>query len=92
MPSRQRETLLADLEREWTSGDENYHTEVADWSWATQRQARGPRRDRTWRVIFTGRRRRIEVRRPLMDADGHLVVPNLNEEEHYGRSPAWGWE
>lgn len=89
-PPRESDELLGYLRRNWPGDETVYDTSVDDWQWRTRRQVRGPRRNRRYRVIYLGRRRRVEVRRPLRDADGNMVVPNINEQSHYGRSPAWG--
>jgi hypothetical protein len=91
-PPTGRDNLTRVLTQEWPNDDTVYDTAVADWRWRFRRQVRGRRGNRTYRVVCIGRRRRVEVRRPLRDADGNMVVPNINEQSHYGRSPAWGWE
>lgn len=91
-PPTQRAERMAELERQWEGGDATYHTTTEDWSWTFVPQARGPARNRTYRLICNGIRRRIEVRRPYRDINGDLVVPNLYDTNHYGRSPAPGWE
>ncbi len=92
IPPRQTADRQAELARQWPGGEETYHTTTEDWSWAFTVQARGPARSRRYRLLCTGTRRRIEVRRPYRDVNGDLVVPNLYDTNHYGRSPAPGWE
>ncbi len=87
IPPRGREALMADLRAEFPSGEETYHTTVDDWQWQIRRQV--SRRRRIYRVLYIGYRRRVEVRRPLRDNNGDMVVPNLYDSSHYGRSPAW---
>jgi len=92
VPPRGRAELLVQLERMWPGGHETYNTAVGDWYWTFRRQVRGPRGNRTYRILCLGAMRRVEVRRPLTDVNDALIVPNLYNENHYGRSPAPGWE
>ena len=92
VPPTARATLSADLTRLWPGGYETYNTAVDDWQWTFTRQVRGPRGSRTYRILCLGAMRRVEVRRPLTDVNDALIVPNLYNENHYGRSPAPGWE
>ncbi len=92
VPPRGRDELTTTLRREWPNDYTVYDTAAHDWQWRFRRQVLGHRGNRTYRVVCTGQRRRVEVRRPLRDADGNVVVPNIYEQSHYGRSPAWGWE
>lgn len=84
----------------WGNEADTSGTYFNDWSWSAGRVQ--PRRlpDRTviyrqsftgrrYRKLFTGRRKRIEVRRKFCDEDGNLIVPDITNSNHYGRSPAW---
>lgn len=86
-PPRRRADQMAELRRQFPNDDRTYNTTVDDWQWSTRRQVN--RRRRIYRIIFTGSRRRVEVRRPLRDNNGDMVVPNLYDRTHYGRSPSW---
>ncbi len=59
-------------------------TDFEDWEWIPGRVQRS---GRDFRCVVTGSRVRVEVRRPLVDAEGNPVVPNLDNPDHYGRSP-----
>jgi hypothetical protein len=87
VPPRNREDLLAELRRRFPNDERTYNTTADDWRWSIRRQVN--RRRGIYRVIFTGTRRRVEVRRPLRDNNGDMVVPNLYDRTHYGRSPRW---
>ncbi|MFH1686346.1 MAG: hypothetical protein ABIE70_02350 [bacterium] len=89
VPPKAKADLIAALKDGWPKGDSTFNSDVDDWDWKTRRQVSGPKRNRRYRVICTGQRQRVEVRRPLKDAAGNVVVPNINEQTHYGRSPAW---
>jgi hypothetical protein len=86
-PPRGREDQLAELRRRLPNDERTYNTTVDDWQWTTRRQVN--RRRNIFRVVFTGSRRRVEVRRPLRDNNGNMAVPNLSDPFHYGRSPRW---
>ncbi|MFQ6008382.1 MAG: hypothetical protein ACE5K8_05445 [Candidatus Zixiibacteriota bacterium] len=87
VPPRDRDRLMRELRRQFPNDERTYNTTVDDWQWSIRRQVN--RRRRIYRVIFTGSRRRVEVRRPLRDNNGDMVVPNLYDRSHYGRSPRW---
>ncbi len=83
----------------WGNEEDASGTDFDNWSWSAGEIQRMRQRDgsviyrqsftgRRYRKLFTGRRKRIEVRRELRDANGNLVVPNITNPDHYGRSPA----
>ncbi len=86
-PPRAREDQLAELRRRFPNDERTFNTTADDWQWRTRRQVN--RRRNEYRVVFTGSRRRVEVRRPLRDNNGNIVVPNITDRSHYGRSPGW---
>jgi hypothetical protein len=72
----------------WENGEGTFNTDFDDWAWTVGRLQRR-RRGGGFRVVVTGRRRRIEVRREMRDAEGNPVIPDIDNREHFGRSPAW---
>lgn len=89
VPPRDKDELLAILRRHWPGDYTVWDTAVDDWKWRFKRQAQGSQAKRSYRVIYIGCRRRVEVRRTLRDPDGSTIAPNINEPLHYGRSPSW---
>ena len=73
------------LEEEWFPQEANQYTDVTDWGWTSEIVSSD---EEETVVLFTGRRRKIEYRRILRDRNGNVVVPDLNNESHYGQSPA----
>ncbi|MDI6766170.1 MAG: hypothetical protein QME52_05040 [Bacteroidota bacterium] len=77
-------------EERWEDSDNTLRTGFNEWAWTlgALQVRRDPEGARIYRKLFTGRRRRIEVRREFRGEDGNLVVPDLTNSNHYGRSPA----
>jgi hypothetical protein len=78
---RQIETMFDGLARERRFG-----TDFDDWVWQIRIRRRGRG---AYQATGNGYRSRLEVRRPLLDAEGNPVVPDLTNSAHYGRSPSW---
>ena len=81
-----RAQWLDDLRSAWPDDPaDSYDTNTDDWRWFVGKR-KYKKKWGHWRVYFTGRRCRVEVRQPLRDANGSLVVPNLYDRGHYGVS------
>jgi hypothetical protein len=70
------------LRDNWPGPQTVYDTNYADWYWLY------PIR-RGSNIGFRGIRRMIDVRRPMRDDYGNMVIPDLSNQEHYGRAPEW---
>ncbi|MDH5692235.1 MAG: hypothetical protein OEZ47_03940 [Gammaproteobacteria bacterium] len=71
------------LRNEWNRQfrSDAFNTSMDDWHWAVSRRRR--------QTNFSGTRNKVSLRRLLKDENGNVVVPNLCDPNHYGRSPAW---
>ena len=83
-PPASHDVRMGDLRGVWEITEDNQYTDVDDWEWTSQIASHGEEESL---VVFRGRRRKIEYRRILMDANGNAVVPDLNNGGHYGQSP-----
>jgi hypothetical protein len=77
-----RRNLNEWLRENWPGPQPVYDTQYNDWYWLY------PIR-RSERIGFRGIRRVVDVRRPMCDENGDMVVPDLSNHAHYGRSPEW---
>lgn len=92
-PQRDGEThnFLADARGDWKNDEDHFHTDFDDWQWSQGPLQRHEisRTETQFARHLVGQRFRVEVRRELKDANGQPVRPDLNNQQHYGRSPAW---
>lgn len=88
-PPKDRDLLKNRLVTDWPNLDSTYNTNVNDWKWTIRRQKFYKKNVGVmYRVKYEGRRRLIEVMRPLVDKNGNDIVPNLEDANHYDCSCA----
>jgi len=89
MPPKDPAILKKRLVTDWPHLDSTYNTNVNDWKWTIRRQKFYKKNvGVVYRVKYEGRRRLIEVMRPLVDKNGDNIVPNLEDANHYDCSCA----
>lgn len=85
-PRKYRKMVVADVEAIGTTKDEygdDYPWKVGKPKRVTEKEeayAKGYR----WKVICTGYKYRVKVKRILRDNNGEIIVPNLLDDTHYG--------
>jgi hypothetical protein len=84
-PKHTKKEYLDNGEENWPEPYDPCRGSFEDWVW-TVGKPKYFKKDKEWRVNLSARRYRVDVRRPLRDAQGNLIVPNLNDRDHYGVS------
>ncbi|MBD3257310.1 hypothetical protein GF377_02665 [candidate division GN15 bacterium] len=84
-PPSKTEDRMAALEAAWSPEEWNHFTGVDDWKWQISVKTAG--KDKV--LVFKGTRQRVEYRRDYKDKNDNHVVPDITDNTHYGRSPAW---
>ncbi|UCF64276.1 MAG: hypothetical protein JSW33_00170 [bacterium] len=77
-----RRRLNSWLRDNWPGPQPTYDTVYTDWRWVN------PIRRGNY-IGWRGIRRVVDVRRPMRDEHGNMVVPDLSNSDHYGRAPEW---
>ncbi len=80
---------MAALDADWVRGEDSYFTDRTDWRWTHAEEFIETRNEQPIHdITFTGTRYRVEVRQVLEDSSDNVVVPDITNTDHFGRSPA----
>jgi len=80
---------MAALDADWVRGEDSYFTDRTDWRWTHAEEFIETRNEQPIHdITFTSTRYRVEVRQVLEDSSDNVVVPDITNTDHFGRSPA----